>query len=202
MDKQQKTRKNKEAMKIATWNCNGKRGRKDELSIFLQEEEVEIMLLQETRLRQRDALRMTSYQTFRKDRTEGGPITSPVTPSPRKTWKSQRKRPAMEFESDRHRRERPGRVNANDLLWNSNLTNPNGATLRKWQRSKANLVIKGAEDHTTCPNQANHRSDVLDIFMLKNVTTSSPVTRQCLDSGHFPVVMNVYTDKTLQHHRQ
>lgn len=75
MDKQQETRKNKEAMKIATWNCNGKRGRKDELSIFLQEEEVEIMLLQETRLRQRDALRMTSYQTFRKDRTgqtEGG----------------------------------------------------------------------------------------------------------------------------------
>ncbi|KAK9717109.1 zinc finger associated protein [Popillia japonica] len=69
-------------------------------------------------------------------------------------------------------------------------------------RCAGHINIRGPEDHTTCPSQANHRSDVLDIYLIKNVRTSVPVTRQCMDSDHFPVVVKVFNPRQDENRRE
>lgn len=59
-------------MKIASWNCNGVRRRKDELRIFMEEEDLAVVMLQETHLKPGDQIAFPGYQMFRKDR-EGAP---------------------------------------------------------------------------------------------------------------------------------
>lgn len=72
MDRQPRINGIKEAMKIASWNCNGVRRRKDELRIFMEEEDLAVVMLQETHLKPGDQIAFPGYQMFRKDR-EGAP---------------------------------------------------------------------------------------------------------------------------------
>jgi exonuclease III len=61
------------ALRLACWNADGVRGRKLELEHFLSQHGVEICLVTETHLRERDAFRLANYICQRTDRpTEGG----------------------------------------------------------------------------------------------------------------------------------
>jgi exonuclease III len=61
------------ALRLACWNADGVRGRKLELEHFLSQHGVDICLLTETHLRERDVFRLANYVCHRTDRlTEGG----------------------------------------------------------------------------------------------------------------------------------
>lgn len=54
--------------RIATWNVNGLKKRIAELEIFLDEHDIEVMLLSETHLKASDWVNVRGYQMIRKDR--------------------------------------------------------------------------------------------------------------------------------------
>lgn len=53
---------------LSTWNANGLSNKKAQLIQFLQDHKIDIMLLNETKLTNRDKLKITGYNTVRKDR--------------------------------------------------------------------------------------------------------------------------------------
>jgi hypothetical protein len=60
------------ALRLACWNADGVRGRKLELEHFLSQHGVDICLLTETRLREREVFRLPNYVCHRTDRPAGG----------------------------------------------------------------------------------------------------------------------------------
>lgn len=57
---------------VATWNANGLIRGKDELEVFLEDREVAVMLVSETRLKPGQYFGLRNYQVFRKDRDSRG----------------------------------------------------------------------------------------------------------------------------------
>ena len=61
------------SLRLACWNSDGVRGRKQELDHFLGQHGIDIRLLAETHLWSGDVLRLVNYVCHRNDRlTEGG----------------------------------------------------------------------------------------------------------------------------------
>jgi hypothetical protein len=60
------------ALRLACWNADGVRDRKLELEHFLSQHGVDICLLTETHLRERDVFRLANYICHRTDRPTGG----------------------------------------------------------------------------------------------------------------------------------
>jgi hypothetical protein len=61
------------ALRLACWNANGVRGRKQELDHFLGQHGIDICLLTETHLRSGEVFRLANYVCHRNDRlTQGG----------------------------------------------------------------------------------------------------------------------------------
>jgi exonuclease III len=60
-------------LRLACWNADGVRGRKQELNHFLEQHGIDICLLNEIHLRSHDVFRMANYVCHCNDRlTEGG----------------------------------------------------------------------------------------------------------------------------------
>jgi exonuclease III len=49
------------ALRLACWNADGVRGRKQELDHFLGQHDIDIFLLAETHLRSREVFRLANY---------------------------------------------------------------------------------------------------------------------------------------------
>lgn len=67
------TRRN--STKIAFWSCNGITNKKTELQVFMQEQDIDVMLLNETHLKPSENLIIPNYTVHRTDRKinqEGG----------------------------------------------------------------------------------------------------------------------------------
>lgn len=62
---------------VATWNANGLARGKAELEVFLEEKNVAILMVSETRLKPTRALEMKGFRIFRKDRLTMGGGSSP-----------------------------------------------------------------------------------------------------------------------------
>lgn len=82
-----------------------------------------------------------------------------------------------------------GDINAKDPSWGSRSSNYAGIHLRRLLARSAKSHIYGPEDATHIPTNANHRGDVLDIF----ISHDAPPIRKTrtvhrLSSDHFPVV--------------
>lgn len=61
--------------KILNWNSNGLKNKTIELTQYLQEHEIDIALITETKLNQTDKINIKNYETYRKDRpTNGGGV--------------------------------------------------------------------------------------------------------------------------------
>lgn len=63
-------------MKIAAWNADGIKNKKQELELFLKEKEIDVALLNETHLSGKDSLKFQHFYCFRKDREnrQGGGV--------------------------------------------------------------------------------------------------------------------------------
>lgn len=58
-------------LKACTWNCRGINAHRNELDLFLAEENISILMLQETFLRPHHRFHLKGYTTYRKDRPDG-----------------------------------------------------------------------------------------------------------------------------------
>lgn len=63
--------KNQEKIRITIWNANGIKTKKQELTKFLHDRNIDIALISETHLRLSDKLKIVGYKTIRKDRQTG-----------------------------------------------------------------------------------------------------------------------------------
>ena len=66
------SRHNTKRIKIALWNANGIRTKTDELTYFLQKHQVDICLLNETKLTKSIKFNIRNYTTYRQDRDQCG----------------------------------------------------------------------------------------------------------------------------------
>lgn len=61
----------KAVLRIAHWNSNSVRNKKNEITMFIEEEDVDIMLISETYLKTKDKFKIRNYDVYRKDRENG-----------------------------------------------------------------------------------------------------------------------------------
>lgn len=57
-------------LKIAHWNANGLKEKVGELKIFLQEHDIDVMLINETKFTGKSKFKIPGYECFRKDRQQ------------------------------------------------------------------------------------------------------------------------------------
>lgn len=58
--------------RLVTWNANGLKPRISELRAFIQQQDLDLVLLNETKLTDKDKIKINNYQILRKDRTNRG----------------------------------------------------------------------------------------------------------------------------------
>lgn len=84
-----------------------------------------------------------------------------------------------------------GDLNAKHSAWGCRSGNPKGNTLQKILL-RHNLTIEAPRDHTHYPVAENYNSDILDIFITRNVPLhKDPYTLPKLSSDHNPVILEI-----------
>ena len=77
-------------LNITFWNCQGVRSKRKELELYLKENTIDIIALNETFLTKKINFKIQDYDTIRNDRSTGR--RGGVNSLPRKTWPSGKQR--------------------------------------------------------------------------------------------------------------
>ncbi|GJQ83750.1 hypothetical protein Trydic_g6782 [Trypoxylus dichotomus] len=187
----------KEHTTICSWSANGIKSKKDELVLFLGQENVDILLVQEIWLKKEDQYRMGGFATIRKDR-EGSPhVGGRLT-----TLISAYNRPSRKLKTEdlgditsAPRTPVVGDLNAKSQHWNSRTQNSNGKILWRWLLINNDVAIVGPEDLTSCPHNCS-RGDVIDIFIAKRIGIKGVRVVHSMDSDYFPVLAELREGRT------
>lgn len=213
-------------LKIGTWNANGLKGRQGQLKNFLDSNNVDILLINETKFSNRDKFKIRYYQVIRADRdNHGGGVAAIIKNSiphlPVTLGNTTLETTAFRLTDNTHiiaAYNRPlnhftdadlqtltntankvliiGDLNARHTHWNCHRNNRNGNTLNDFADNN-NLGIMFPDTHTHYPNN-NTTPTTLDIIINKNVThITQPHAVQELDSDHNPVFITL-TNQTTQ----
>lgn len=84
-----------------------------------------------------------------------------------------------------------GDLNAKHPAWNSRIANANGKILRSFTE-ESGILVDAPADHTFYPSNAEQRSDVLDLVVIKDIRLVHRVTTlNELSSDHLPVLLQL-----------
>lgn len=213
-------------LKVTSWNANCITNKKEELTIFLKEHDVDIMLLCETWLRAGDILKIANYVVYRSDRSnQPGGGTAVVV---KKDLKHCVLNPItnIAIENCRIRLEDGSLVIAAYKPPNSKLKSEDLKILfdhdhsvllmgdlnsknSSWGCNSTNQAGKTLKEYIDgndvllhVPNSSTYfghscRPDILDIAMTKNVTVNSTIEVIAdLSSDHNPILFNILTENT------
>ena len=206
-------------LKISQWNANGLRNKISELKEFFYHNNIDIMIVNETKLNSKCRCSVSGYTCYRKDRdSAGGGVLIYI----------KNKIPASEVNFNLKNIEAIG-VLVNELLvvsaylppnkkllnkeldaifkagkqvvlmgdlnakhenWNCIDSNPNGEKLKRLlDKRQYFLLAPDSATHISYCN--NHNSSVIDIALVKNISNCNISVINDLDSDHLPILLNL-----------
>lgn len=220
-------------LKIALWNANGVATRKNELHVFAVDHDLDVILLNETRLQGDAVFNVPGYQTYRTDRQRQGqrrgnpgggtavlvhrrlahrPVNTGtafestgiatlvggseifiyaayVSPGVAAAFRPADLDPLLDSADSVII---GGDLNAKHQSWNSRRPTPRGTQLRTHLDQRRDTTVEAPVTPTYYPPQVNMLSDVLDIFLLKDVNFQVECNAvDDLSSDHVPVLLTV-----------
>lgn len=205
---------------LTTWNSNGLKGKLPSLIHYIHTYNIHILLIQETRLKPTDALKIRDFRTYRLDTDNGqgglavlvaNNIPHKLKPPPRTSLETitieladktaitaTYNSPANRFtQRDLDNIFRQGRkvllvgdLNARHRDWNNHINNRNGLTLAHYADLN-NLQIMHPDTPTHYPLN-NTTPTTIDLIINKNVTINTPPQSiPDLTSDHNPVLFHL-----------
>lgn len=212
------------AIKILYWNANGIRPQVEQFKLFLLNEDIDIALINETHLTEKQKLNVPQYQTYRSDRNQYGGGTAilikkgikhSLLPTPNLTTIEATSCVVTTSSGDiqftavyhppnqnintkdieallkKRRCVIAGDLNCKNVAWNSRKNNSDGNKLLQHSNLN-NYSIVAPNSNTFFPSQACYSPDVLDICILKGITSNPDfVVIPALDSDHNPVTVTL-----------
>lgn len=203
-----------------TWNANGIKNKIHLLDNYLKHTQTDILLINETRLRDRDRLNINGYIVYRNDmdderRGTAILINKSIPHAPKKIKTNNLENTAIKINNIniisvyRSPNNEPlniqdiaklfnsnekiimaGDLNSKHNSWNCDRDNTSGNRLRQYIDNHDNIILYHTDEPTHFPTNGTTPSTI-DLCITKNITIDDIQTMQYLDSDHNPIQITI-----------